>query len=170
MMAGNDHLVSRCIQVPVGVFMDENTEAILLVDDQPEDLEMMSSNLREYGYVVFEAGNCHTALGIIHLHREIDLLLTDVSLPGTNGCELAKEILKINPAIKVLFVSAHIGTEVCRTYGLLVSDLHFLRKPFRPDDLILRVRAVLVSEEPMAVIGDEVKSDASGRQKSDGAA
>ena len=59
----------------------------------------------------------------------VDLLIADISLPDGNGCELAIAMREKKPDLRVLFVSGHVGAEVCRFYGLDVTDLHFLRKP-----------------------------------------
>jgi two-component system, cell cycle sensor histidine kinase and response regulator CckA len=150
--------------------MIENTEAILLVDDEPEDMEMMSGALRSYGYAVFEAIDYNTALEIFDQHHsQIDLLVSDVSLPGNNGCELAKKIWQVRPEVKVLFVS---GPRRCRSLpgiGLSVFDLHFLQKPFHPEDLLLRVRAVLISQESISAIGGEAYSGSLRRSQGGGA-
>jgi len=137
--------------------MIENTEAILLVDDEPENREAMSGALRSYGYAVFEADDYYSALGIFDQHQsEIDLLLSHVSLPGHNGCELAKKISGVRPDMKVLFVSGHLGAWIFSAYGLLITDLHFLRRPFHLEDLLQRVHDVLVSEETISAIVGEV--------------
>ena len=73
----------------------------------------------------------------------IDLFLADIALPDGNGCELAVAMRQQKPNLRVLFVSGHVGSEVCRFYGLDVTDEHFLRKPFRPSELVKSVERVL---------------------------
>lgn len=129
--------------------MFENTEIVLVVDDELSDREAMQKLLQEHGYTVLEARDYQEALTVFaECEREIDLLVTDISLPGNNGCELANAMLRLKPDLKVLFISGHAGAEICRFYGIPKSDLHFMRKPFKPADLLSRVRAVLSSTEP----------------------
>jgi len=128
--------------------MPVNTEAILLVDDEYDDRSTISTMLRQEGFTVLEAASYRQAAGIFDRQRqEIDLLLTDVSLPGENGCELAKALLRLKPDLKVLFVSGHTGAEVCRFYGIATSDKHFLRMPFSKATLMQAVQRVIVSTE-----------------------
>ena len=131
--------------------MRSGTQTILIVDDEAEDLATMSAALRALGFRVFESSNYDDAMGTFDLHRgEIDLLLSDISLPGNNGCELARALLKVKPDLKVLFVSGYAGAEVVRFYGLSIADAHFLRKPFTATALVARARDVL-SAAPIAL-------------------
>ena len=116
----------------------EDTQTILVIDDEASDREMMSETLRRDGYTVLEANAYQDALRVFARNGEIDLMVSDVSLPGGNGCELAMAIRKQKPDIRMLFVSGHVGAEECRFYGLELSDLHFLRKPFSATDLVSR--------------------------------
>jgi CheY-like chemotaxis protein len=129
-----------------------DTETILLVEPEPADVAMMSASLKGEGYRVLAASNYDAALGIFDQHRDdIDFLVTDISLPGNNGCELAKNILNVKPDTKVLLVSGHAPAEVSRFCGLSLSDVHFLQKPVKPLDLLLRLcRVRLCSELPAA--------------------
>lgn len=121
----------------------------------------MAKALEQEGYRVLQAADSTSALRVAdQQERTIDLLVTDISLPGTNGCELAQQLLKRWPELKVLFVSGHVGAEVCRYYGIPVTDLCFLRKPFGPDALVERVRRVLQTNESLVLAksGAEPKS------------
>jgi len=118
------------------------------VDDEPDYRQRMSEALEKQGYVVLQAGNSTQALGVAKAHEaKIDLLVTDISLPVTNGCELAKQLLQRYADLKILFVSGYVGSEVCRYYGIPITDRFFLRKPFEPAELAERVRQVLESAE-----------------------
>lgn len=129
--------------------MFENTEIVLVVDDEISDLEAMEKLLKEHGYTVISAQDYPEAMAVFGTYKgEIDLLLTDISLPGRNGCDLAKALLRLKRDLKVLFVSGHAGAEICRFYDIPKSDLHFLRKPLKPAELLSRVRQVLNSTEP----------------------
>ena len=131
-----------------GRTMVEHAETILLVDDEPEDLTKMRRALEGDGYRVLEASNFDQAVTLAYQSgQKIDMLVTDISLPGTNGCELARYLLKGRPNVRLLFVSGHTGAEICRYYGISVTDLHFMRKPIRIGEFVSRVREILASEE-----------------------
>src|SRR5947207_934780 len=124
---------------------------VLVVDDEPGDCQTMADVLTAEGYRVYKAADAPSAMTVMEQQPEIELLVTDISLPGTNGCELARQLLKKRPHLKVLFVSGFVGAEVCQYYGVPVGDLLFLRKPFTPRALVTRVRAVLASTEPVSL-------------------
>lgn len=133
--------------------MNQNRETILLVDDEDKDLRPMAEALAEQGYSVLKGTSYDSAVRVFEQQDEpIALLVTDISLPGKNGCELAKAIFKLDPQVKVLFISGHVGAEVCKFYGIPVSDLHFLRKPFNPAELVTRVEKVLRSRETIKTL------------------
>jgi two-component system, cell cycle sensor histidine kinase and response regulator CckA len=69
-------------------------------------------------------------------------LLTDVSLPGSSGCDLAIALRKEDPGLRVLLTSGYTGAELLKFYGMQTTDLHFLQKPFRPADLLERVASM----------------------------
>lgn len=121
---------------------------ILLVDDEIADLELMCSTLRKDGHSVIPASGYLAGIHTFRLHKGgFDLFITDVSLPEKNGCELARNLLAMEPSLKVLFVSAAAGAEVCRFYGMLGPGLHFLEKPVRPDKFLRLVRLILGGRE-----------------------
>jgi DNA-binding response OmpR family regulator len=123
---------------------------ILLIDDEPIDIEAMRRILEPQGFTVWSGGNHDDAQQLFQEHSEaIDLLLVDVSLPGRSGVEIASDLLRRKPDLRVLFVSGYVGAEVIRFHGLPATDIHFLRKPFRADELVKRVSDVLKSNEPM---------------------
>ncbi len=100
--------------------------------------------LEDSGYRVLEGADYDEALVINDLHPgKIDVLLTDISLPGQNGYELARTLLDHNPGLSVIFMSGIAGAEVCRFYGMATTDQHFLEKPFQAADLLRRFRRVL---------------------------
>ena len=128
--------------------MNWNTQTILVVDDEPEDRESIRAALEARGDRVLEACNYCSGVNSFEQHRdEINLLITDVSLPDRNGCELAKSILRSRPDVKVLFISGHAGAAVCRFYGFVNPNLHFLEKPFKPIELLVRVWRIFFSSD-----------------------
>jgi two-component system, cell cycle sensor histidine kinase and response regulator CckA len=125
----------------------------LVVDDELGDCQAMAKALEAEGYSVFQAANAIAALGVADRQDQpMDMLVTDISLPGTNGCELARQLLKRWPGLKVLFVSGHVGAEVCQYYGIPVTDLFFLRKPFQSPELVERVRRVWESTDRLPLM------------------
>jgi len=123
---------------------------ILLIDDERSDIERMRGELEDAGFTVLAAESYQEALEVFQAHSsEIDALVVDVSLPGQNGVELAKALLRRSQDLRVLFVSGHVGAEVIRFYGLPATDRHFLQKPIRQGDLTARVKELLQSSEPL---------------------
>jgi two-component system, cell cycle sensor histidine kinase and response regulator CckA len=117
-------------------------ETVLLVEDEPMVLDLGSRVLRSHGYRVLVASNATEALNVAREHDgRIDLLLTDVVMPGLPGPELAARLETVTPGLRVLYVSgfaddsvAHLGEE---------EGISFLAKPFTGEALAERVRRVL---------------------------
>ena len=129
--------------------MSERSKTILLVDDEAPQREQMRRALRLAGYRVLAAAEYGTAVASFQQHSGvIDLLVTDLALPGRNGYELARSLQAHQPKLKVLFTSAHVGAELRRFYGVAGAGDHFLEKPFQPPDLVMRVRDLLERAEP----------------------
>ena len=127
---------------------------ILVVDDELADLELMCQALRLEGHSVLPASGYLAGVQTLSLHKgEIDLLVTDVSLPGKNGCELAKNLLARRPNLRVLFVSGPSGAEICQFYGMLGPGMHFLEKPIKVDEFVRLVRLILEPAMPVGTAG-----------------
>src|SRR5262245_22993699 len=126
-------------------------ETILIVDDEPEVMALAASVLREEGYTIIATGDPREALRIARRRPErIDLLVTDVVMPGMNGRELAGRLRVFRPGIKILFMSAH-NAETVENYGIrLAPGEPFVVKPFAVADLAEKVRAVLHGHLPVA--------------------
>ena len=124
------------------------SNTVLVVDDEDSDRSAIVKCLQDAGYNVLEAESYESAMAVSSSHAGISFLVADVALPDGNGCALATAIRERNENMQVLFVSGHVGSEVCRYYGLDVADLHFLRKPFEPADLLARVKQVVKSRAP----------------------
>jgi two-component system cell cycle sensor histidine kinase/response regulator CckA len=121
---------------------------VLVVDDEGTDLELTAHVLRRQGHTVLEASNYFQAIDIsLDYPEPIDLLVADVAIPDKNGCELAKYLLDVKPDLAVLFISGLVGTEVCKQYGIEVTGLHFLSKPFLGHALAGRVGEILRSSQ-----------------------
>jgi DNA-binding NtrC family response regulator len=124
-------------------------KTILLVDDEAKQRMFMRRVLEDAGYNVLEGADYDEALTIHSQYRgKIDVVLTDISLPGPHGYALVKALLDIDPGVNAIFVSGPAGAEVCRFHGMATTDVHFLEKPFQAADLLRRVRRVLEVKGP----------------------
>ena len=95
------------------------------------------------GYTVLVAADAQEALKVLERHgRPVDLLITDVVMPGMNGRALAREIAKKNMARRTLFVSGYTDNAIVQ-HGVLDLGLAFLYKPFTPSELLRKLREVL---------------------------
>jgi CheY-like chemotaxis protein len=121
------------------VSMTTNQKTILLVDDEEATRNYIRRELERGGHRVLAAKDFDDAVEAYHSHREIDLLLTDVALPGLSGCDLAIALREENPELRVLLISGYTGAELLQFYGVHLTDVHFVQKPFRPADLLQRV-------------------------------
>jgi signal transduction histidine kinase/ActR/RegA family two-component response regulator len=106
------------------------TETILLVEDELALREIVASMLRERGHTVLEADCGRAALEVAHRHTGvIDVLLTDVVMPGITGRQVAREVILQRPAIRVIFMSGY-SDEALGARGILDPDTTLLTKPF----------------------------------------
>jgi PAS domain S-box-containing protein len=121
---------------------DGNGETILLVEDDAEVRTFVSRMLLDSGYSVFAASNGDQALLLARERQRIDLLLTDVVMPGASGRETAQRLRELQPDAAVLYMSGYTDDAVLRR-GVLEQDTAFLQKPFGSADLARKVRQVL---------------------------
>jgi len=118
-------------------------ETILLVDDTAVVRRLAQEVLSRAGYQVLDADSADEALRVASGHADaIDLLLTDVIMPGPTGVELAQRLQAVRGNVPVLFMSGYADTAVVRN-GLLAHEAAFLQKPFTPAALLDKVRQVL---------------------------
>ena len=123
------------------------TETILLVDDEDELRSVAAEVLTAAGYSVLEARDGPAALQIARqTDGAIDLLVTDVVMPRLSGRELAETLAQAHPETKVLYMSGYTDDALLR-HGVSESTMAFLPKPFRPEDLLRAVRAVIEGTE-----------------------
>ncbi len=119
------------------------TETLLLVDDEPRVRAVTARLLRERGYSVVEAPSAAIALAIVEREAAaIDLLLTDVAMPGESGFDLADRLTALRPGLPVLFISAY-APQATADHARVVAEGSYLAKPFGRDELATRVRALL---------------------------
>jgi CheY-like chemotaxis protein len=119
------------------------SETVLLVEDEEQVRNVAEGILRRHGYKVLVARNAGEAVLHFEAHPEgIDLLLTDVVMPQISGAVLAKRLVAVRPALKVLFMSGYTDDETLR-HGLAESAFSYLQKPLTVDSLTRKVREVL---------------------------
>lgn len=130
-------------EVPTGV--SEVHETILLVEDDDAVRHMTREFLTIKGYTVKEARSGAEAIEFLEKHPEpIELVLTDVTMPGMLGRELGERLTEVRTGIKILFMSAY-GEDVIMNDHMLVPGTPFIEKPFSPEELAFKVREVLVA-------------------------
>ena len=120
-----------------------STKEILVVDDEPDIVELVSYNLKKEGFSVSSASDGEEALGKIRKGK-FDLVVLDLMLPGIQGMELCR-ILRNNPEterLPVIMLTAK-GEATDKVIGLEVGADDYLAKPFSPRELIARIKAVL---------------------------
>jgi CheY-like chemotaxis protein len=132
-------------------------ETVLVVEDDHEVRGTVVELLQQFGYTVLKAENGDEALDILKTGARVDLVFTDVVMPGqVKSADLAAWAKAQSPSIPVLFTSGHIRDVISRD-GLLTPDVHLLSKPYEPDALMTMIRKVLaasvMSSSPSSVAG-----------------
>jgi DNA-binding NtrC family response regulator len=107
---------------------------VLVVDDQHDVLTTTVELFRIMGYEVFSASNGAEALAILEREEDIQVLFSDVIMPGMNGVALARAARQLNPGINVILASGF-QTMALDSNETDVRDFHFLSKPFRISDI-----------------------------------
>jgi CheY-like chemotaxis protein len=129
--------------------LPRGSETVLLAEDDDSVRVVMAEVLRDLGYQVLEAREGREALSIAAGYSErIDLLLTDVVLPGFSGSELQRRLLATRPGLRVLYISG-VMDDVIAQHGHVEPGMVFLQKPFSPWSLASRLRQVL--DAPSAI-------------------
>lgn len=123
-------------------------ETILLVEDDERVRSLVRRVLDARGYQVLSAADGAEALEIWH-REHCDLLLSDIVMPGISGVELAETLRRQRPGLKVILMSGYADQEVAGEQ-INTLDTPFIGKPFRPNDLLQKVRAVLGGDETSA--------------------
>jgi PAS domain S-box-containing protein len=127
-------------------FMPGGNERILVVDDEEDVRETVMALLHELGYETLEASNGPDALAVVRDGAEIDLLLSDVRMPGgLYGPALARQVRMLRPDIKVMFTSGFAENNNIQR-DKWVSGAEMLTKPYKNEELALRIRQLLDRE------------------------
>ena len=119
------------------------SETVLLVEDNEQVRNLAQLILKKQGYNVIVSQNSEEALSLLEAHEGlVDILLTDIVLPGMNGRELYEIAVQSKPQLKVLFMSGH-SDDVIAHRGVLDEGIQFIQKPFSVQKLAAKMREVM---------------------------
>jgi CheY-like chemotaxis protein len=113
-----------------------------VVEDEPVVRGVILEMLAEQGYRMLEAVDGPSGLDMLRGRQRIDLLITDVGLPGINGRQLADQAREIRPGLKVLFITGYAGS-AATSQGFLQPGMEMITKPFDLDHLAQRIRTMV---------------------------
>lgn len=117
-------------------------ETVLVVEDETAVRQMIAEVLQEMGYTVLQAGDASAALSILRAGAPVDLMISDLGLPGMNGRQLAEMAKQIRGGLKVLFITGYAASDAVRD-GPLETGVDLIGKPFAIDALTAKVDALL---------------------------
>ena len=117
-------------------------ETVLVVEDEDRVRQMSCEVLKELGYIVHAVASGEEALRLFDTLGRVDVLFTDVMMPGMSGRQLAEALLLKAPALKVLYTTGYTRNAVVHN-GVFDPGVAFLPKPFTVEDLATKLRAVL---------------------------
>lgn len=135
-------LTTEILAPPIEIVADGGSETILVVEDHEGLREYSTSVLREVGYRVLEAAEGAEALELLKIRNDVQLLFTDVVLPGLNGRQLADQALLVRPSLKVLFTTGYTRNAIVHN-GQLDQGVDLISKPFTFAALATKVRQIL---------------------------
>jgi two-component system cell cycle sensor histidine kinase/response regulator CckA len=118
------------------------TQTVLVVEDEGELRELARRLLQRQGYTVLVAANADEALRLFEANQSIDVLLTDVVMPGASGPALTRQLVEQRPALRVIYMSGYTEDAIVH-HGVLKPGIAFLNKPFTSETLGARIREVL---------------------------
>jgi two-component system, cell cycle sensor histidine kinase and response regulator CckA len=119
---------------------ERGSGTVLVVEDEAQVRDFTCRVLATHGYHCLEASNGVEALDVVRERGDsIDVVLTDVVMPGLGGGALAQRLAELRPRLPVLFTSAYSGEDVVRR-GLIPADVPFLQKPFTPQALVAKLQ------------------------------
>jgi PAS domain S-box-containing protein len=132
---------------PVAAFRAEAGETVLVVDDEPTVRMLVMETLEDLGYAAIEANDGPAGLAILQTAARVDLLVTDVGLPGLNGRQLADAARVIRPGLKVLFVTGYAHNAAIGQGAALEPGMEIMTKPFALDDIAKKIRDMIESHQ-----------------------
>lgn len=119
-------------------------ETVMVVEDDPSVRLIVLEVLEELGYEAIEAVDADSAIPILQSDRRIDLLVSDVGLPGMNGRQLADVARETRPDLRVLFITGYAENAAIRS-GFLAEGMEMMTKPFAVEALAMKIRDILES-------------------------
>ncbi len=137
------------VEVPTAPAVDlSGEETLLVVEDQAEVRHLAMEVLESYGYKVLGAASGPDALQLCAIYTgPVDMMVTDVVMPGMTGPELAAKLTTLRPSLKVLFMSGYADKLIAREGGP-AGEVAYLQKPFSPHSLAAKVRETLGPRAP----------------------
>jgi DNA-binding NtrC family response regulator len=121
----------------------EERPTVLVVDDEEDLRDIMRRMLERRGFTVIAAGDSRQAIEVCREHPgTIDVLVTDLGLPGVSGGELSRTAAELRPGMRVVYISG-LPRELAVADGLIAEDALLVKKPFSTDRLIEALRSVL---------------------------
>jgi CheY-like chemotaxis protein len=132
---------------PAAAFRAEAGETVLVVDDEPTVRMLVMETLEDLGYAAIEANDGPAGLAILQTAARVDLLVTDVGLPGLNGRQLADAARVTRPGLKVLFVTGYAHNAAIGQGAALEPGMEIMTKPFALDDIAKKIRDMIESHQ-----------------------
>ena len=122
---------------------EDAQDVVLIVEDDPSILMVLSAYLSSVGYRVLQAENGEQAFEILASKPHLDLMVTDFRLPGgVSGVDIAEPAVKLRPDLKVIFISGY-PAEICETGSPITRNAPILAKPFDLDTLQKKIQEML---------------------------
>jgi CheY-like chemotaxis protein len=131
---------------------EQSARSVLLVDDDPDLRQIAAVILGELGFHVMEASGAEEAMAILRGPQKVELLLTDLAMPGIGGLELAHLAKRARPELKVLYTSAYVRTSET---GPALRHGPLIEKPWRLEQLRQVIERLLGPGKPPATPGRE---------------
>jgi two-component system cell cycle sensor histidine kinase/response regulator CckA len=149
-------------KLPFREALATGTESVLVAEDDPNVLQLVANSLAACGFKVLTAASAEKAVELLQNLGPggVDLLITDVVMPGMPGPTFARKAEALIPGVRVLFMSGY-NLEAISHHGFSVEDTEFIQKPFAPGDLVRKVRRLLDTPKPR-LEATEIAGGASG--------
>jgi CheY-like chemotaxis protein len=119
-------------------------ETVLVVEDEPVVRSVILEMLQDQGYRTLEAVDGPSGLHVLGRDERIDLLVTDVGLPGMNGRDLGDQARELRPGLKILFITGY-AENVAMARGFLQPGMDMMTKPFDVEKFLQRVKDMIAS-------------------------
>ncbi|WP_313809000.1 CHASE3 domain-containing protein [Sphingobium sp.] len=139
---GPEAVAGAVLTAPTDLPRAKAEEIILVVEDEERVRHMSVDSLRELGYTIVQASDGEQALEMLTIQPRIDMLFTDIVMPGINGRMLADRARESHPGLKVLYTTGYTRNAIVHN-GMLDPGVSFLAKPFTLDQLAAKIRQVL---------------------------